>query len=465
MFPVLLDDAPALQPAELPAPLRPLAALQAARIRHDAFESGLEDLVARLTGRRLRDEADAALAQLRLERAKRWAVPAIALAVVLLAVMRLFDLLTLDTRLATWTLAVADAIAPVAFDASLVPLAIEAQGDARDPAMRARYADAIDALARAGAKRIVLDLHFHEPRPADAALAQAMQAARSRGAEVFFSFVDTTGGKPRAVAQLAAAANGVGLACVGRRLGYAQTGVAAFDVRGAGPDARASPLPSLPMAAAFGNVHVDAIDLNDRIVHFEAAGKATPVRYSVISNPIAAMQGCPAMTSGTRTAELLIRMVPAAALRARRIALADLLAGRTGPERLAGKTVIAGFETAEESFRIAQGLARTTLFGYELHVNAANTLIQGRVAAFTPPVAQAAIAALFASLGAFFGVRLRAAGGRRLAALLVTAALLYFGVAVALAATADLLLNSAYDVSAFAIAFLLFRRMARRWLK
>src|SRR5690606_18699907 len=57
MVPVLLDDAAPLRAEELPQPLGPLAAMQAIRIRHESFDAGIEDLIARLTGKRLRDEA------------------------------------------------------------------------------------------------------------------------------------------------------------------------------------------------------------------------------------------------------------------------------------------------------------------------------------------------------------------------------------------------------------------------
>jgi CHASE2 domain-containing sensor protein len=465
IVPLLLDDAPPLREAELPEPIRALAHLQAIRIRHDAFEAGMDDLIARLTGRSLRDEADSMRARLRIERAKRWIVPAIALLAVLLAWTRLLDLLTLDTRIATWTLALADAVAPLTLDPDLVLVGIGPDVDARDPALRARLADAIAALARAGARRIVLDIHFHEPRTADAVLAQAMREARERGTQVFFSFVDANAGEPRAVPELAAAATAMGLACVGRRLGYAQTVAVAFDVRERAGGWQVSARPGLALLGAAGRSRITAIEPGAAELVLEAEAKAPRYRYSVLSNPLSGTQGCPAMTPATRTAELLVRLAPGDALRARRVAFADVLAGRIAAERFAAKTVVIGFETPGESFRAALGLARANVFGYELHANAINVLAAGRSPGFASPVTQALLAGLLATFGAALGVRYRRLAGARLFVLFAAFVVAYGAAAVALAAVEDVLLNSAYDVAAFGIALGLFRHLARRWLR
>jgi CHASE2 domain-containing sensor protein len=465
VVPVLLDDATSLRPDELPATLQPLATLQAARIRHDAFDAGLEDLIARLTGKRLRDEAETNRARLRIEQVKRWGIPVIALVAVLLAWTRLFDLFALDTRIATWTLALADAVAPVPLDPGLMLVGIGPEEDARDPALRARFGDAIAALARAGARRIVLDIHFHQPRAADAAFAAAMRAARDRGTEVFFSFIDANAGKPRAVPQLAAAATGVGLACVGRRLGYAQTVALAFDIRTDEGGWQANALASLALLGAAGSARIVSIEPGERELTLAADGKPMRYNYSVLGSEVAGAQGCPALTAGTRTAELIVRLAPIDALRARRVALADVLAGRIAAERFAGKTLVLGFETPGESFRVAHGLARMDLFGYELHASAINVLAAARSPRFAPPVAQAVLAGVFATFGAALGVRWRRLSGAGTCALLAAAAAAYFAAAVAMVATEDVLLNSAYDLAAFGFAYALFRRLARRWLK
>jgi CHASE2 domain-containing sensor protein len=465
VVPILLDDAAPLRADELPPSIGAIAELQAMRIRHDAFDAGMEQLIARLTGRRLRDEAEHSAARLRIEQAKRWLIPAIALAVVLLAWTRLFDLFTLDTRIATWTIALADAAAPLPLAPDLVLVAIGPEHDTRDPALRARFGEAIGELARAGARRIVLDIHFHEPRDADAGLAAAMAQARASGTEVFFSFIDANAGKPRAVPRLADAASGLGLACVGRRLGYAHTVAAAFDIRPANGRWRAAEQPSLALLGAAGKSRVVAVDAGHVELIHEGDGKPLRYRYSVLSNELTGTQGCPAMTAGTRTAELIVRLAPPATLRSHRVAFTDVLAGRLPPESFAGKTVVIGFESAGERFRVAHGLARIELFGYELHANAINVLQSGRAPVFAAPAAQAFLAGILATLGAAIGVRCRRLGGWPSSAAVLAAVALYIAAAVAAVVTEDLLLNAAYDLAALVFAYVLFRHLARRWLK
>jgi CHASE2 domain-containing sensor protein len=193
----------------------------------------------------------------------------------------------------------------------------------------------------------------------------------------------------------------------------------------------------------------------------------TPLHYpySTISSEVTGAQSCPAMTPGTRVAELLVRLPPPDVLRARRVRLADVLSGAFEPHRFAGKTIVMGLETPIESFGIAHGLQRVRVYGYELHAAAINMLRSGRAPSFAPPVAQAVLAGALASLGVAFAVRFRRLGGLAALGLLLAVAIVYVAVAMAVAASEDLLLNGAYDLAAFGLAFALFRAMARRWLK
>jgi CHASE2 domain-containing sensor protein len=463
LVPVLLDQSPPLVREELPAALAPLADLQAVRIRHEAFESGLDELIGRLTGKRLRDEVRSARAQLLLERAKRWGVPAIALAVVLLAWTRFFDVLTLDTRFATWTLALADALAPPQLAPDLVLVTLGSEQPSADTDMRARYAALIAALARAGSRKAVLDLYFHVPKASDAVLAQAMRDARAAGMQVFFGFIETENGKPRAVRELALAASATGLACAGRRLGYALSIPIAFDVVRDAERWRVSPLPALALLGAAGDVRVEGISPRSNALRLRNATASLRQPFSMLGNEISGKQACAAILAGTRVAELVVRISPLERLRERRMALDDVLAGRVAAERLAGKTVVIGYETAQESFPVAHGLTRETRFGYELQADALNSLVTGRVMRFAGSGVQTAMAALFAALGAGLGVRMcrRGRGHACLVAGIIVAA--YIALAVAVAAAEDVLLMSAYDIGAFVFAYVLFRYLARRW--
>ena len=458
IIPVLVAGASPLKAADLPATLAPLADRQHVEIRHESFDAGLETLLARLTGENPRG-------QLLLERAKRFGIPAIVIAAALLAWLRVFDFATLDTRAASWTLAAADMFAPIPLDESIALVGIGPDHDPADPQMRTRYAQALTRLAAMRAQAVIMDVHFHSARPHDEVLAAAMRASRDQGTAVFFTFIEMQSGKPRALEPFAAAATRVGLACVGRKLGYASTVPLAFGIRETpdGWDVDASP--SLALLGATGAVRVDAVNAAARSLSVGVnGGRSVQVDFSLLNHEATGRQGCGAILPGTRTAELMVRTSPLDRLRARRLAFDDLLAGRVASERMAGKTVLIGYETPEETFTVAHGLRRERRFGYELHADGMNTLKMRRAPRFVDLSIQAVASAALAGLGASLGVRQRKLKAWKLwitAAALLSA---YAVVAVALAASEDLLLYSTYDIAAFVFAYGLFRGLSKRWM-
>ena len=458
IIPVLLAGASLPHKRDLPDPLATLADRQCVEIRHESFEAGLETLIARLTGENPRG-------QMLIERAKRWGIPAIVVAAALLAWLRAFDFATLDTRAATWTLAAADMIAPVPLDESIALVGIDRDHTASDPQMRARYAEVLTRLAGMRATAVVLDMHFHSARPGDEILAAAMRAARSNGVGVFFTFVETQAGKARAHEGFAAAATRVGLACVGRKLGYASTVPLAFGIRETAQGLSVDPLPTLALLGAVDAVRVDAVNASARTLNVSVNdGRSVPVEFSLLTQETPGRQGCGAILPGTRTAELMVRTSPLDLLRARRVDFDDVLAGRVAPARMSGKTVFVGYETAEETFRVAHGLRREARYGYELHADSMNTLKMRRTPRFVDLSIQALSSAALAAIGASLGVRQRKLPGWKVGLTVLVLLSLYIGIAIALAAGDDLLLYSAYDIVAFVFAYGLFRHLSKRWM-
>ena len=458
IIPILLQGASLPRRTDLPAPLAPLADRQYVEIRHESFDAGLETLLARLTGENPRG-------QLLLERAKRWGIPAIVAAAALLAWVRAFDFATLDTRTATWTLALADMIAPLTLDESFVLIGIDADHNASDPHMRARYAQVLTRLAEMQVRAVLFDMHFHATRPGDEMLAEAMRSARERGVDVFFTFIETQADAPRAPAAFAAAATRVGLACVGRKLGYALTVPLAFGIRETPQGWSVSPLPSAALLGALGAVRVDAVNGAARSLNVGVdGGRSVQVDFSLLDQAASGRQGCGAIAPGTRTAELMVRTSPLERLRARRLDFDEVLAGRVTPARMSGKTVVIGYETTEEMFTVAHGLRSEQRFGYELHADGMNTLKTRRTPRFVDLTIQALTAGMFAGIGASLGVRQRNARAWKTWATGIAILAAYAGATVALAASDDVLLYGTYDIAAYAFAFALYRHLSKRWL-
>jgi CHASE2 domain-containing sensor protein len=160
----------------------------------------------------------------------------------------------------------------------------------------------------------------------------------------------------------------------------------------------------------------------------------------------------------------MVRASPLQTLRARRVEFDDVVAGRFTPDRFAGKTAIIGFETADETFMIAHGLRRENRFGYELQADAINVLKTRRITRFVDPLVQTILSVALAGIGAGLGVRFRNSTGWKTWAIVLSMLIAYIGIALALAASEDILLNSVYDISAFVFAYVLFRHYSQRRL-
>ncbi len=124
LIPVLLEDVPPLAKEELPALLSPLAGMQAVNIRHETFNADLENLIARITGRGLREKLRWEQGRRVLERSKRWSIPAITLLMLVILWAGFLDLFTLETRTTTWSLALADKLFPARLEANVSLVAI-----------------------------------------------------------------------------------------------------------------------------------------------------------------------------------------------------------------------------------------------------------------------------------------------------------------------------------------------------
>jgi hypothetical protein len=126
--------------------------------------------------------------------------------------------------------------------------------------------------------------------------------------------------------------------------------------------------------------------------------------------------------------------------------------------------VVIGFETAEETFRIAHGLRRESRFGYELQADTINVLKSRRITRFVDPLVQTVLSVALAGIGAGLGVRFRNSAGWQTCAIVLSTLIAYVGIAIALAASEDILLNSVYDISAFVFAYVFFRHYSQRRL-
>jgi len=470
LIPVLLEGVPPLIKDELPEPLYALAGMQHVSIRHETFNVDLENLIARITGRGLREMLRWEQGRRMVERTRRWSIPAITVLTFVILWVGLLDLFTLDTRTTTWSLALADVLFPSQLEANVSLVAIPETFNTHAPSARATYAELVTRLTEAGAGAILLDLVFHDPRDQDQAFTAALEIAAAAGTDVFFGFTELEERVPRAVKDLAKSAGGLGLVCVGRRLGYTMMMPIAINYREAEPaneSNRISSLPGLALLGAAGQVSVDSLSPESMSLTL-VAGDGGRFEYpiSLLDTIRATPKGCKALSPDTQAALILLRLSPLAALRGnvRRIEMSAVLTGQLDEDKIRGRTVIVGLEAPEEAFTVAYGFGPEQRYGYELYADAINTLVTDRVVRPLSVYPQVLLMLTLSSLGAWLGIRLfgRPAYFRRLAIALLL--LLYLLISVYLIAEENLLLHTAYDLFTLTVAYLLFRHFSAKWL-
>jgi CHASE2 domain-containing sensor protein len=474
VIPVLLEDTAHLTEDVLPEPLRALARKQAVELRHTHFDTDLEALIGLVQQETLRERVEHAGRRLALEKARSWVPPALAVSVFCAFWVGLLDLLALDTRATTWAFAVAEAIAPAPAAQDLALLGLPAEFTTHADGARTQYAQALDRLRAAGATAVLFDLYFETARPAeDDRLVSAIEASITAGTDVFIGFRALDAGVPRAVEALRKAASGLGLVCVGARLGHAQTMPLAFSYAQARVEAPGTAsiqhqaYPSLALLGAYGPTTVRRADAPGDTLVLERNGALLDVRFSRLDPIEKSQPGCPALQQGAAVSAIYLRLSPRDALRAptRHFTLPALLEGTVDASHLKGRTVIIGHEAPADEQTVAYGLTTERRYGYELHADAIATLRSDRIARPVGPWPAFILMLLGATAGAWLGVRLREARAVARWPLLASLIAAYAAGAIWLVAHADLILHTPYDLFAFFSAYLVLRRRARRLLQ
>jgi CHASE2 domain-containing sensor protein len=81
------------------------------------------------------------------------------------------------------------------------------------------------------------------------------------------------------------------------------------------------------------------------------------------------------MPEGSEYAGLILRLSPLELLRAQRWPLDTVLTGSV--DQFKGKIVVVGVELPQDRIEVTRGLHREVRYGYELHADAVNNLLQG----------------------------------------------------------------------------------------
>ncbi|MET0681794.1 MAG: CHASE2 domain-containing protein [Casimicrobiaceae bacterium] len=483
VIPVLVGGASMPKTDRLPPDLQKFAECQAITVDDSRFAQDFDNLVDAIMGRPrgfARRELDRLQRGVRVLKAGSLLAPAIALLLLFTAWMQVFDFFLLDTRVASYSMWLGERFAGSPPESPVLLVTIDEASEkrlrkyGRTAEWRLDHAKLIDRLAASGVATIAFDLYIESKiendNAADAALADAIARARQKGVRVIFGVRAIANHVPVLLPQLIDAGALSGSLCIGSRLGYAFDAplVVSPDARGR-RDLRAAN-PALGLVAAFPG-RVDTIDEERREVIIRDGSASQFARYSVLDSAEEPSTRCPTLGEGGVVATLLLRLSPSAYWREsqRRISYAEALDAAStlrAPDALKGKIALIGVTLAEagDTHQVIRGWTSEDVFGVELHADTISNLARGVAVRPLGPTVQWLLMLALAGAGAASSFVLfeRPARYRRLALGLML--LVYAAAGVACYVAFGILLNTLYDIAAFAAAYAWLSRLQRKAL-
>jgi CHASE2 domain-containing sensor protein len=486
VIPVLVGGARVPRAEELPGPLQPLAARDAATIDDAKFERDFDLLVDAILNRPrgfARRQLDRLQRMLYVAKATSVVAPTLAIAAVLAVWMQALDFFNLHTKTASYLLWVAEAVSGAVAEAPVLIAAIDEATEKKlgrpfgpSAEWRRNHARVIDRAAAAGATAVVFDLFFESGTAADVELAEAARRARvdPRRTRVVFGARTAQDGRPVLVPELHDAGDW-GTVCISRRVGYTFAAplavmrgndTAALGRRVAG-DLVSADTPALALAAVYAG-RLQEIDVSRRQVRLEGPQRAEPPRYSTVERIRSSADDCKTLGPDDEVATLLIRLSPPGYWRdpARRVSYAEMVDPAAVPvERLRGRIVLIGATLGgRDIHNVVRGFSYAEVYGVELHADAIANLATGRVVEMPTVDLQALIMLFMIVAGAAASFLTATLSRGRRNAILAGAVATYGLVAVVMAAQ-NFLLNVLYDLGAFFAAYALLRRLQSRLLR
>ena len=483
VIPVLVGGSKMPNARELPLAIGRLARCQAHTVDDTRFEYDIDALI------RFIERRPSLLGQFvqlaNAERFRRWrqgSTLSIALLMLLLGWVQLFDAFEIDTRIESYTMALGDLFSSMPISDRIVIVSFDQRSEARlgspGPGWRSEHARLVDSLADAGAKVIAFDLFFEKPSADDAQLIASINRAKQRGSQVFVGVQQLIADQPAIIPGLSEAVEGLGLLCIGGRLGYAAIAPLAVVKTAAGPKtvsttsaAASSHFIAIGMLAS-GAATLAIDDKRRQLAVVSDLGQTLwegplqPVKPEVKASGELS-NDCPMLTVKDRVAEQMIRLAPPGAWRnpLRRHDYEQVVGAANGiqPGQLQGKIILVGDTRAgKDEFQVLYGLQPELRHGVELHADVVNNLVQGIQVRRLDPTLQFFLMLLLAAAGGWMRMfrPTMASLARRL--LVVAVMLAYLTLTIVIYTSYGLLLNTAYHLSAFLLSYCLLGQLTIR---
>ena len=480
VIPVLVGGASMPRADELPSSLAKFVDCNAIAIDDGRFRQDFDNLVDAILGRPrgfARRELDRLQRGMRVLKTGSLLAPAIALVLLFTAWMQVFDFFLLDTRVASYSMWLGERFAGAPPESPVILITIDEDSEKRlrkyerTAEWRLDHAKLIDRLVALGARTIAFDLYIESPigneTTADAALADAIARATAKGVRVIVGIRAMDAHKPKVLPALTSAGAVTGSLCIGSRLGYAFNAPLAISADDRAKHELRATNPALGLVAAVPGT-AEAIDEERREVRIRDGGNSRFGAYSVLDIEEESTD-CPTLGEGRVVASLLLRLSPSDYWRQpqRRISYAHVLdpASTVPLDGLDGKIALVGVTLREDLHDVTRGWQSEELYGVELHADAIANLSRGVAVRPLGPTAQWLLMLVLAGAGAALSFVLydRPPLQRRL--VLGALFLAYAAAGVAFYLAFDILLNTLYDLAAFAAAYAWLSRLQRKALE
>jgi CHASE2 domain-containing sensor protein len=397
-----------------------------------------------------------------------------ALAAAVILVLRslyVFDLLPPELKVESYAVWIGAGLRPPTFDGRLrvLPVSEETyrqltlEGDFGP--WRRYNARLIDVLSAARARVIAFDVFYERGTAADPVLVRAIQDAAGRGTTVVLGARALEGAAPLLAPALRDSPAAWGALCAGRRGVKSVSLIPLLTTK----DAPRITVPALSLSALAAYQDRRPVDIDPqraaiRLLDREGS-RITPLAVSWVET-VAAHSDCPAVARGDRTAEMVVDTVPLDVLRdpRRTLRVEPAAIGVPGPPLdIAGAIVLVGVATAADRIDVLRGLSLEKHYGYEVHAEALNTLLQGIVVRPLALPVQIALTLAMALAGGLLRAPVLNPRPRTRLALLGAAAAGYLAAAVWAYASRRLMLNMLYDLGALFLAYALLGKFRRWW--
>lgn len=452
-IPILLNGAPMPKREELPQDIGDLVMCNAHPLRHATYDDDFGSLIQQLRGGT--KSLWKTIRRMLLGRAARASALAVGSLMFMFAWVSLFDYWGWETRIASYSMWLGEKFAPVSLSPELAIVAIDEETERAlnkpfGSSWRADHARLLDQLAKAGVKSVAFDLEFNGQTEFDQALIDAAAQARRSGTAVTFGLKSRleTGDIERA-------ASGLGVLCIGNRLGYAT--IAPLAVKNADHT-----LGALALHAVYRPRKIGPIDQEGHKLVLDSEEKTQLLNFSVLENVDAAQPKCGVIKAGDIVAEMIVKLSPINDLRNANLRhrYEDVIV-EPAAQRLKDKIVLIGVQKKGIDQVLVRG--NEERFGVELHADAINNLISKIHVRPLGESAQFLLMAAMAAVGAWLRYWRPELPYRVRLTLLLAAAALYVVTTLLVYREFHVLLNSAYNLGALLLAYWVVGRLVKRW--